>query len=100
VGLFLFQKGRRVIIAKTKIAKTGIAGKTASKKQTKRKVTKVKNKTKEDLDSEGDDLSDELEESKVIYIREKAPTTKKQKAKSIIEVVVPKINIYLIAKRV
>jgi hypothetical protein len=60
----------------------------------------IKDKAKEDLDSERDNLLNELEESKVVYIREKTPVAKKQKAKNIIEAVVPKRNIYLIAKRV
>jgi hypothetical protein len=77
-----------------------MVGKTTSKKQTKRKAAEVKDKTKEDLNLEGNNLSNELEESKVMYIREKALAAKKQKAKSIIEIVVPKRNMYLEAKRV
>jgi hypothetical protein len=49
-SLFLFQKNRRIIIAKTKTTKAGTAGKAASKKQTKRKAAEVKDKAKEDLD--------------------------------------------------
>jgi hypothetical protein len=97
---FLFQKDRRVIIAKTKTAKAGTAGKAASKKQTKKKAAKVEDKAREDLDSEKDDLSNEFKESEVVYIREKAPAAKKQKAKSIAEAIVPKKNIRLVAKKV
>jgi hypothetical protein len=97
---FLFQKDRRVVVTKTKTTKARITRKTVSKKQTKRKVAKIKDKAKEDLDLEKDDLLDELEESKFVYIREKTPATKKQKAKSIIEAIVPKRNICLAAKRV
>jgi hypothetical protein len=71
-------------------------GKAVSKKQTKRKATEVEDKAKKNLDSE----RDELKESEIIYIKEKAPTAKKQKAKNIIETVVPKRNIYLATKRV
>jgi hypothetical protein len=35
-----------------------------------------------------------------VYIREKAPAAKKQKAKNIIEIIVPKRNMRLVAKRV
>jgi hypothetical protein len=78
---FLFQKDKRIAAAKAKTTKTGTVGKAASKKQTKKKAAEVKDKAKEDLDSEGDDLLDELEESKVIYIREKTFATKKTKSK-------------------
>jgi hypothetical protein len=96
---FLFQKNKRIIVEKTKTTKAKTTRKTASKKQTKRKAAEVKDKTKKDLDLEGDDLLDKLEESKVIYIKEKAPVAKKQKAKNIIEVIIPKRNIRLVAKR-
>jgi hypothetical protein len=79
-GLFFyFKKNRRIIIAKTKTTKTGTAGKAVSKKQTKKKAAKIKDKAKEDLDSERDDLSDELKESEVVYIREKALIIKNKK---------------------
>jgi hypothetical protein len=94
------QKDGRITVAKTKATKARTAGKAASKKQTKRKAAEVEDKAKEDLDSEGDDLSDELEESKVVYIREKAPAIKKQKAKNMVEIVVPKRNMRLAAKKV
>jgi hypothetical protein len=80
---FLFQKDGRITIAKTKIAKVRTAGKAVSKKQTKRKATEVKNKAEKDLDSERDDLSDELKESKVIYIREKTLAAKKNKRRKV-----------------
>jgi hypothetical protein len=98
--LSLIQKDGRVVVAKVKTAKAGTTGKAASKKQTKKKAAEVEDKAKENLDSEGDDLLDELEESEVVYIKEKAPAIKKQKAKSIVEAVVPKRNIRLVAKRV
>jgi hypothetical protein len=57
-------------------------------------MIKIKDKTKEDLDSERNNLSNKLKESKVIYIKEKTFATKKQKTKNIIETIAPK-NIYI-----
>jgi hypothetical protein len=98
--LSLFQKNKRVIVAKTKTTKIRIAGKIISKKQTKKKAAEVEDKAKGDLDSGGDNLLNELKESKVMYIREKTFIAKKQKAKSIVEAIVPKRNIRLVAKRI
>jgi hypothetical protein len=97
---FYFKKNKRVVVAKTKITKTRTTGKAVSKKQTKRKITKIKDKAKEDLDSEGDNLSDEFKESEVVYIKEKTLVIKKQKAKNIIKIIVLKRNIRLVAKRI
>jgi ribosomal protein L9 len=51
---FLFQKNKRIAITKAKITKARTARKTASKKQTERKAAEIKDKAKEDLDSERD----------------------------------------------
>jgi hypothetical protein len=100
VGLFFISKIKRVIITKTKTTKIKIARKTVSKKQTKKKTTKIKDKAKENLDLERDNLLDQLEESEVIYIREKVPIAKKQKTKNIIEIIIPKKYIYLVTKKI
>jgi hypothetical protein len=61
-------------------------------------MIKIKDKTKEDLDSERNNLSNKLKESKVIYIKEKILVIKNKKQKK--KIIIPKRNIYLVIKRI